>query len=401
MAPEVLEGRKYDAKADLWSVGTILYEMLFSRPPYMANNILELTQKIKQGPPRFSSSTFTVNPEAIDLLKGLLQSDPSKRMTHEQFYAHPYLAFSLADNNTRPTPAKTPTPVVVQPTVKPTENMVIDQSITSDKTGAISDSSIISPSNKIRPPKTSPFVGGTNLELSQHGSQEKESFIIVDKLPEEVQSHINASLSTMLILTSSGHISYPNMIFDFSLLRRTTDPKNLDEVEAKCKRSYAIAEAAFLMDRYDKQMEALCLYTRALDALNEAYKLLNIDQITNDRTTAVVMWIRARYTELLEWADKLSYKLQSSQSSLSSIHSSGTLVTSCAEDILYKYAIKLAKEAAYNEYDNAQQCSAMYLRSKLVFEHLLYDSNIRDSSDQQMLDEYIKNFDKRMQVTAK
>lgn len=28
MAPEVLLSQKYDAKADLWSVGTIMYEMV-------------------------------------------------------------------------------------------------------------------------------------------------------------------------------------------------------------------------------------------------------------------------------------------------------------------------------------------------------------------------------------
>ncbi len=28
MAPEILQSHKYDAKADLWSVGTILYELV-------------------------------------------------------------------------------------------------------------------------------------------------------------------------------------------------------------------------------------------------------------------------------------------------------------------------------------------------------------------------------------
>lgn len=48
MAPEILQSHKYDAKADLWSVGTILYELLVGRPPFNGANHIELLRNIER-----------------------------------------------------------------------------------------------------------------------------------------------------------------------------------------------------------------------------------------------------------------------------------------------------------------------------------------------------------------
>ena len=47
MAPEILSYKPYDAKADLWSVGAVLYEMAVGRPPFRAQNHIELLKKIE------------------------------------------------------------------------------------------------------------------------------------------------------------------------------------------------------------------------------------------------------------------------------------------------------------------------------------------------------------------
>lgn len=35
MAPEKLLNQKFDSRVDLWSIGIIMYECLFGRPPFV------------------------------------------------------------------------------------------------------------------------------------------------------------------------------------------------------------------------------------------------------------------------------------------------------------------------------------------------------------------------------
>merc|ERR550537_1244041 len=48
MAPEILSHEPYDAKADLWSVGAILYELLLGRTPFTGANPMQLLANIEK-----------------------------------------------------------------------------------------------------------------------------------------------------------------------------------------------------------------------------------------------------------------------------------------------------------------------------------------------------------------
>lgn len=63
MAPEILNYEKYDAKADLWSFGTIVYEMIVGKPPYRAHNPMELLRKIKASPGIVFPDELVINTE--------------------------------------------------------------------------------------------------------------------------------------------------------------------------------------------------------------------------------------------------------------------------------------------------------------------------------------------------
>ncbi len=38
MSPQLLEGRDYKNKCDIWSVGMVFYEMLYGKPPWQGRN---------------------------------------------------------------------------------------------------------------------------------------------------------------------------------------------------------------------------------------------------------------------------------------------------------------------------------------------------------------------------
>ena len=89
MAPEILRYEKYDAKADLWSVGTVLFEMMTGRPPFRATNHVELLRKIEQSEDhiRFPKEAV-ISPPLKELIKALLKRQPVERIAFDTFFNH-------------------------------------------------------------------------------------------------------------------------------------------------------------------------------------------------------------------------------------------------------------------------------------------------------------------------
>uniref|UniRef100_A0A8C6SZF7 non-specific serine/threonine protein kinase n=1 Tax=Neogobius melanostomus TaxID=47308 RepID=A0A8C6SZF7_9GOBI len=80
MAPEVIMSQNYDAKADLWSIGTVVYQCLVGKPPFQANSPQDLRlfyEKNKNLQPIIPRETSA---PLADLLLGLLQRNQKDRM---------------------------------------------------------------------------------------------------------------------------------------------------------------------------------------------------------------------------------------------------------------------------------------------------------------------------------
>lgn len=77
MAPEVLNGEPYTMKADIWSLGVVLYEMVFGICPFQSQQIAKLIQILQVEEVKYPK---TVPPAIENLLRRMLVKDASKRI---------------------------------------------------------------------------------------------------------------------------------------------------------------------------------------------------------------------------------------------------------------------------------------------------------------------------------
>ncbi|KDE05629.1 STE/STE20/FRAY protein kinase [Microbotryum lychnidis-dioicae p1A1 Lamole] len=89
MAPEVVERKAYDSKADIWSLGITALELAHGRAPnslYPPAKVLSKT--VIDAPPTLEGS---YSKHFRDLIQSCLNKDPNKRPTAHQLLSHPFI----------------------------------------------------------------------------------------------------------------------------------------------------------------------------------------------------------------------------------------------------------------------------------------------------------------------
>ena len=70
MAPEILNGQEYNSQADIWSLGILVYEMLYGYCPYEGQSILHI-QELQQKDVEFDNQ-MGVSKEIIMIINKML-----------------------------------------------------------------------------------------------------------------------------------------------------------------------------------------------------------------------------------------------------------------------------------------------------------------------------------------
>lgn len=109
LAPEVILDKGCNRPADWWSLGILVYELIFGIPPFYSENVQKMYKNTIMNPLKFKKDTVCSD-EAKDFISGLLAKQPEKRLgsiaDSLEVMNHPWLRdfdwFNLIEKKLKP-----------------------------------------------------------------------------------------------------------------------------------------------------------------------------------------------------------------------------------------------------------------------------------------------------------
>ena len=90
MAPEILNGRPYNYKVDMWSLGVSIFEALIGVTPFFGIDRNDLIRNINAGLIKFPSNV-EISSCCLDFLSKCLRFDASERISIDHALNHPFI----------------------------------------------------------------------------------------------------------------------------------------------------------------------------------------------------------------------------------------------------------------------------------------------------------------------
>ena len=201
----------YNQKADIWSLGTICYEMLIGKSAFDADDMEDLVNKIENGSYNVPTN---LSHEVVSFLNGMLQYEGNNRLTANQLSRHAFLTKNVKDF----------TPLSLNKTNKVMNTKKLNQSIWAifgandeNKLMNIAGNEFVKPIDEKEElefeQRKKNNAGGKLMQLPSKGIPDNPTDMKVGAMTQEEQNAFGKEMSSQSNLKESDYV-YSGGIFD-------------------------------------------------------------------------------------------------------------------------------------------------------------------------------------------
>lgn len=349
MAPELLELQKYDPKVDLWSIGAVFYQILVGKPPYEALNSMDLRSKIKRSEAAIPAD-INLSDEAKSLIRGLLQRNPSHRISFNEFFNHPFFQGKITNSSDSVV-------LVNSEDFKEAETEISKDKNVSELKNSDPYRKPIAESIQVR----NYFVKNTTIKNRDSPSKPREIENRARALVRAGDSYLENAFSTLMDSSAS-----------------------LSEYESKAL-NFVDSDMEETLFGLDGEIRALCLYTEALRFLGDH---LNEFKTVNSLTPQGHAELKSLLFEVTKKCEVHCDSVESEVERASSVV--------CVEKLVYDAAIQFIRDGATLELmEDRPSAVSKYNDAGYLLKYLLSDRHASER-DMKIIRHYLGIIDKRL-----